>query len=63
MNLPSSIEGVERLTGPRIAQRTAAAARARKNLLNPTFFKEGHKSPWLHDAYTAAKSARFEYQG
>jgi hypothetical protein len=30
------------------------------DLLNPAFFKAGHKSPDLQEAYRAARSARFE---
>jgi hypothetical protein len=32
-----------------------------KGLLNPEFFTSGHKSPKLKEAYSAARSARFEH--
>jgi hypothetical protein len=32
-----------------------------KDLMNPEFFASGHKSPRLQQAYSAARSARFEH--
>ena len=32
-----------------------------KDLMNPEFFASGHKSPRLREAYTEARSARFEH--
>jgi hypothetical protein len=37
------------------------AMKLAKDLINPEFFTSGHKTPKLHEAYNAARSARFEH--
>jgi hypothetical protein len=39
----------------------ARALELTKGLMNPEFFTSGHKSPKLREAYSAARSARFEH--
>jgi hypothetical protein len=39
----------------------AKAVELTKGLMNPEFFTSGHKSPRLREAYSAARSARFEH--
>jgi hypothetical protein len=39
----------------------AKALELTKGLMNPEFFTAGHKSPKLREAYSTARSARFEH--
>jgi hypothetical protein len=41
--------------------KTLASLALTKDLMNPEFFTSGHKSPRLQQAYSAARSARFEH--
>jgi hypothetical protein len=56
MNLPRDM-----VMKPTLAPDDLKAMNLTRDLMNLEFFTSGHKSPRLREAYTKARSARFEH--